>query len=192
MSQDRPVIPPEVSEELTEKAEALTEVAGKVGEQAGALAADAGQQVRDLFGETKRQLRDVAVQERDRLGVVLDEFTRELEVMRRSGTGGYASQLTDMLLSKARTLKSSVATSDPDTMVHGVQRYARQKPGTFIGGAVVLGFVVGRMARAATSSSSAATSSREQVDDLDLRNEEIAVVPLDFPASASSEWVSRS
>ena len=67
--------------------------------------------------------------------------------MRRAGTGGYASQLADMVLEKARAMQSSIRDAEPEHMLDGVQRYARTSPGMFLSGAAILGFALGRMTR---------------------------------------------
>lgn len=143
-----------------------TSVLSTAGQEAGALAADAADQARDLWQDARQQLADVTIQERDRLGDFLESFTGELQGMRAAGTGGYATQMVDAVLMKARALQESVRETEPEEMVAGVQRYARMKPGMFLGGALVLGFTVGRvtrtMAKAASGSAGPVTQSRAE------------------------------
>lgn len=139
--------------------EAAKEVLATAGHEASALASEAAEQARDLLQAAKEQVRETTIQERDRFSRVLEEFTTELSSMRNAGTGGYATQLADMVLQRARALQSAIRDTEPEQMLGGVQDYARRSPGMFLSGAAALGFALGRMTRSAATGQASGSAS---------------------------------
>ncbi|WP_165985082.1 hypothetical protein [Streptomyces sp. YIM 98790] len=137
-----------------------TAAAGRAGQAADEVAATASQQAGAVAGETRRQAGEAAQDLRKR---VADEGRGQVE--RLAGTvRQWADDLDGMARnapddSPARTLAAQAAEgghraaeyldrNGVQGLIGDLQDFARRRPGAFLGGALVAGLVVGRMAKA--------------------------------------------
>lgn len=72
------------------------------------------------------------------------------------GTPGLASDLARQASGRARTLGDHLESREPSELLDDVRRFARQRPDTFLLGALAAGVVVGRLARGAADGIAAA------------------------------------
>jgi len=141
--------------ELTETA---GETAGSVRRAASNLAETAKQQAGDVVGEAAAQTRGVVADARHRL---TDEVHSQNERL-AGGIRQVADQLTEMaggqgdstarmlvqrLGEGGRQVADYLERNGPEGVLTEVQEFARRRPGVFLLGAALTGFVVGRLGK---------------------------------------------
>lgn len=141
----------EVKDTATEKA---TEVKDTATAGAAAVAQEAKTKAMDVFGQTKQQLTQEANTQGQRLASSLQDVSRQLSTMAQGGEAGpvqdLASQAADALGSFANRLQGG----GTDGLLRDLSGLARRKPGAFLLGAGVAGFVVTRLVRNGAMNSS--------------------------------------
>jgi F0F1-type ATP synthase membrane subunit b/b' len=134
-------------------------VAGVAAGEVQSVAAEAGQQVRsvvdDAMQQAKGQLDDQSRQQKDRLAGTLATFGDDLSRMSETGSGLVADVAAEVG-DRARSLSRQLDQREPSELMDDVRRFARQRPGTFLLGAVAAGVVVGRLLRGAKDAVEAA------------------------------------
>ncbi|MDA8392022.1 MAG: hypothetical protein M0Z87_04310 [Actinomycetota bacterium] len=73
---------------------------------------------------------------------------------------GQVAAVAGQLVGQLRTMSETVESRGLDGSVEEIRRFARRRPTTFLLGATVLGFGLGRLARSAASSQSAGPADR--------------------------------
>jgi hypothetical protein len=125
-------------------------VAGVAASEAKDVAAEAVQQARsvvdDAMSQVRGQLDDQGRQQKDRLAGTVGTFGDDLQRMAEGGSG-LAAELAQELSQRARSLSRRLDQSEPAELLDDVRRFARQRPGTFLLGALAAGVVVGRLVR---------------------------------------------
>lgn len=125
-------------------------VAGVAGDEAKLVADEAKSQARGLMEEALTQVDDQTRTQRDRLVDTLRTVGEDLEKMASHGTeSGLASDLASQGASRAHALGRHLEGREPSELLDDVRRFARNRPGTFLLGALAAGVVVGRFARGA-------------------------------------------
>jgi hypothetical protein len=129
------------------------EMAGTVKEQAAQVADDVKQQGRQMVDRTKDRMREQgdtqARQVAKSLHTLADEGRaladgRPLEA---GPVADYVRQASDRIQSVAQRVEERGATG----MVEDLERFGRRRPGMFLAGAAVAGFLVGRVVRSAAA-----------------------------------------
>jgi hypothetical protein len=114
------------------------------------VASQAAQEARgvvdDAMTQVRGQLDDQGRQQKDRLAGTLTTFGDDLERMAESGSG-MAADLARQGADKARALSRHLDLREPGELLDDVRSFARQRPGTFLLGALAAGVVVGRLVR---------------------------------------------
>jgi hypothetical protein len=150
----------ETREVAADAAERGKEVTAAVQEQAGAVvheaaeqarrvAAEAKTQVRYVAEDAKMQLRGQAETQASRLADGLERFQQQGQALLagdRDGAGQLADY-ADRALASVGQLTYQLRSRSVDDLVGDLRRYAQRRPGAFLAGAAVLGFVAGRMLR---------------------------------------------
>jgi hypothetical protein len=125
-------------------------VAGVAASEAQSVAAEAKEQVRsvvgDAVGQARGQLDDQSRQQKDKLAGTLSTFGDDLSRMSEQGSG-LAAQVADEVAERARSLSRHLDGREPSELLDDVRRFARQRPGTFLLGALAAGVVAGRLLR---------------------------------------------
>jgi len=125
-------------------------VAGVAASEAQGVAAEVGHQARSVVDsavvEAKGQLDDQSRQQKDRLAGTLATFGDDLNRMSESGSG-LAADLAHEAADHARSLSRHLDGREPSELLDDVRRFARQRPGTFLLGALAAGVVAGRLLR---------------------------------------------
>jgi len=149
-------------------------VAGVAASEAKGVAAEAAQQARsvvdDAVGEVRGQLDDQGRQQKDRLAGTLAMFGDDLGRMSETGSG-LAADLAQEVADRAHSLSRHLDHREPGELLDDVRRFARQRPGTFLLGALAAGVVAGRLLR----------STKDAVEAAELRG-----TPRVTPASPGS------
>lgn len=129
-------------------------VAGVAGEEARKVAAEAKSQARGLLDEARGQLDDQTRSQRDRLVTTLQSVSDDLESMASQGSDqGIAGDLARQAGQRARALGQHLDGREPADLLGDVRRFARDRPGVFLVGALAAGVVAGRLARGARDAS---------------------------------------
>jgi hypothetical protein len=149
----------DVKESAKEKA---ADVAGTAKEQAGQVTAEAQRQAKDLLQQGRSQVRGQARQQTQRVAGSLHTLADELRGMAegRNEAPGVATDLAREASDRIKQFASRLDDRDPAELLDEVRRFARQRPGTFLGIAAVAGVVAGRLTRGVKDASSGGDSSR--------------------------------
>lgn len=120
-------------------------------QQAGEVAAEAKSQARALVDQTREQLASQGAEQQQRAATGLRSVADEITSMinGEGGTSGLASDLARQLSERVQGVADYIEQHEPHDLLQEVQRFARQRPGTFLAAAGVLGFIGGRMTRGA-------------------------------------------
>ena len=134
-------------------------VAAVVGEEAQNVADQAKDQVRQLLDETFGQVNEQSRTQLDRLVGALKGVSTDLQSMASSADSGLATQLTQQVAERARSLSTHLDGREPSDVLDDVRQFARHRPAVFLLGALSAGVVVGRLARGAKQAHGQDTSS---------------------------------
>ncbi|MDT4922115.1 MAG: hypothetical protein QOI15_3017 [Pseudonocardiales bacterium] len=130
--------------------QAVGEVAQSATERAVEVKDEAVRQARDLAGEARSQLAGQATQQHRALVDNLRNLSGELDRMSRSSDeSGIATELASRAQQHTSTLADWLDSREPTQILGEVRDFARQRPGTFLIGALAAGVVAGRLARGA-------------------------------------------
>ncbi|MFJ6797121.1 hypothetical protein [Streptomyces sp. NPDC091268] len=132
------------------------EVGGTAKEQAANLAGEATAQARNLVGDLRNQLQGQARTQTQSLAENVRRLAQELRDMSEGGNpdssmAGAARQVAD----KGNQVAARLEERGPDGLVSDLQNFARRRPGTFLAGAAVAGFLVGRAGKEVSAAGSA-------------------------------------
>jgi hypothetical protein len=126
------------------------DVATTTSEEAKAVAEDAREQARRLVDQSREQLRAQASDQTTRLAGTLRDIGDQLHDMAR-GEGapqGFVSDVTNQLAATAHRTSARLEVDGLDGAIADVKRFARNRPGVFLLGALGAGFAIGRLAKA--------------------------------------------
>jgi cell division septum initiation protein DivIVA len=129
--------------------EQAANVASAAGEQARAVASDAKQQARQIVDNGRQQLRSQAGEQTQRAASSLRDLGDQLQKM-ASGQGGAEGPAVDLARQAAdgvQRFADSLENRRPEDLLEDVKRFARQRPGVFVLGALGAGFLAGRVLR---------------------------------------------
>ncbi|MFE5488935.1 hypothetical protein ACFQ7Z_03035 [Streptomyces virginiae] len=132
------------------------EVGGTAREQAAHVVGEATTQARDLVGELRTQLTGQAETQTQRLAQNVRRLSEELRELGENGKPestmvGVARQIAD----GGREMADHVEKRGPEGLVTDLQNFARRRPGVFLAGAALAGFVVARAGKGVSAAASA-------------------------------------
>jgi hypothetical protein len=137
-------------------------VAGVAKDEAATVASEAASQARSVANGV---LRDVTSQvgeqsrtQQDRLGSTLRSLGDDLEKMAAQADTGLAGDLAREAADRARSASEHLQGREPAELLDDVRRFARQRPGTFLLGALGAGVVAGRLLRGTKDGAEAAAA----------------------------------
>jgi len=117
-------------------------------DEAKNVAQETGQQAKELWQQTRSQLMEQSAQQQTRVADGLRSLSEELSGMARgSEQQGVASDLAHQASQRMGDVASWLDQRDPGSLVSEVKQFARQRPGTFLAAAAVVGLVGGRLSR---------------------------------------------
>ncbi|MGI5358187.1 hypothetical protein ACQI4E_23120 [Streptomyces sp. CA-252508] len=142
-----------------------SEVAGTAKEQAAGVTHEATAQARDLVGELRDQLRDQAQSQTQRLAENVRRLSDELRDMSEngkpdSGVGGVVRKISD----GGHQVAGRLEQRGPEGLVGDLQDFARRRPGVFLAGAALAGFVVARAGKGVSAAGSSGSTGAGQQD----------------------------
>jgi hypothetical protein len=164
--------------------EQAASVASTAGEQARVVVTDAKQQARRLVDDGRRQVREQAGQQTARAASSLRGLGDQLQRM-ASGQGspeGPAADIARQAAGTVQRLADSLQNRSPEQLLADTRRFARQRPGVFVLGALGAGFLAGRLLRAATDDDDTGVSSQGYARPDGLVSGPGAIDPLGSPA----------
>jgi hypothetical protein len=131
-----------------------SEVASTATEQAKAVASDATAQARHFVETSRQQLRDQAGEQASRAASSLRDLGDQLRRMAagQSPGEGPAVDLTRQAADGVQRVADSLDSRRPEELLDDVKRFARQRPGLFVLGALGAGFLAGRLLRSVDTS----------------------------------------
>jgi hypothetical protein len=125
-------------------------VAGVATEEAKGVAGEAAHRARgvvdDAVTQVRGQLDDQGRHQKERLAGTVGTFGDDLGRMAENGSG-LAADVAQEVAERARSLSRHLDAREPGELLDDVRRFARQRPGTFLLGALAAGVVVGRLVR---------------------------------------------
>lgn len=149
--------PPSTAEAAKDKAadvaasatQSVGEVADQAKDKAAEVAVTAADQLSSVVGTARQELRSKAADEASNLGQRLEEIAEELRAMGQASTehGGIAANVVCGVADQVDRSARRLSEGDLESAVEDVKRFARNRPGTFLLGAVGAGFAVGRLLR---------------------------------------------
>jgi hypothetical protein len=127
-----------------------SDVATTTSQEAKAVAEDAREQARRLVDQSRDQLRAQASDQTTRLAGSLRDIGDQLHDMARGEAApeGFVSDLTNQLAATAHRTSARLEVGGFDGAISDVKRFARNRPGVFLLGALGAGFAIGRLAKA--------------------------------------------
>ncbi|WP_114423883.1 hypothetical protein [Nocardioides houyundeii] len=128
-------------------------LAGTTKDEVRSVAEEAKTQARNVMGDARTMVDEQSRTGRDRLVETARTFGQDLEEMADNGPGGMAGDLARQVAGKARELGDRLDGREPSEILEDVRSFARERPGTFLLGALAAGLVFGRVARGAKDAS---------------------------------------
>jgi hypothetical protein len=128
--------------------QAAGEVASTAADKAKDVAQETKQQARNVLGQAQDQLKQQTAAQHQSLVSNLHAIGDQLGSMaHNSDQSGYATDLVSQAGDRVHSAASFLESRQPSELVDELRRFARQKPGTFILGALAAGVVAGRLTR---------------------------------------------
>ncbi len=124
-------------------------VAGTAKEQTAQVASDAVDAAKNVAHDVMGSITDAAREhggaQRDNLVTTLSALGDDLSSMADQAPAGLAGSMTRQAADQARSLTHRLEGRDPAEILDDVRRFARQRPGLFLLGALGAGVVAGRL-----------------------------------------------
>jgi hypothetical protein len=144
--QDKPVV------------EATKEVAQSAKDHVSEVGGEVAQQTRNIAGQVRERLTGEARSQNDKLASGLRQLADDLGQM-GNGNGSTAATVVQQLSDGSRRAASYLEEYGPDGLLREAQDFARRRPGAFLLGAAVAGFVAGRLGKGLLASPSTSSAS---------------------------------
>ncbi|MEV5431050.1 hypothetical protein [Streptomyces sp. NPDC052701] len=136
--------------------QAATEVAGTAADQARAVVGEARQQAGTVVGDLRSRAVDEAEEQARRVAGALRNWAQDLSGLADKAQGDSpARSLVTQAADRGNRVADYLEKQGVEGLVSDVQDFARRRPGAFLGGALLAGLAVGRLAKAAGSASRA-------------------------------------
>jgi len=139
--------------------EKAAEAAGTARARAGDVAGEASSRARDVAGELRDQLQGQAQTQTQRLAQNVRRLADDLGDMGRSGKeGSPATNAVRQIADHGRDVAARLENRGPQGLVNDLQDFARRRPGAFLAGAALAGFVTARLGKGVKSAGGGSTS----------------------------------
>ncbi|MFJ4618381.1 hypothetical protein [Streptomyces sp. NPDC088812] len=144
----------EASATAEQAKQAATQVAGTAAEQARTVVGEARQQAGTAIDDLRSRAMDEAEGQTRRAADALRQWAKDLSGLADNAEDDSpARSLAAQAAAKGQRAADYLEEQGLEGLVADVQRFARRRPGTFLGGALLAGLAVGRLAKAAGSAS---------------------------------------
>lgn len=129
-------------------AQAGQHVAGVAKEQASQVVGEAGQQIKDLVAQAQTQASQQTAAQQEKLVAGLRSLSDELfGLSQGEQKPGVATDLVRQAGERTSALAGWLDGREPSALLNDVSTFARRRPGAFLGIAVSLGLLAGRLTR---------------------------------------------
>jgi uncharacterized phage infection (PIP) family protein YhgE len=128
-------------------------VASTAAEEAKAVASEAAGEAKDLLADARQQLRAQADEQSEKVASLVGDIGSQLRTMADAGDAGAAKDLVATFADQAEQMSRRLGDGGLDRTLEDARRLARNRPGLFLAGAALAGFVAARVARAADTDS---------------------------------------
>lgn len=166
------------------------EVGGTAKEQATKVVGEASAQARDLVGELRTQLTGQAESQTQRLAENVRRLSQELREMGENGKpDSTMADVARQIADGGHQVAAHMEKRGPEGLVSDLQNFARRRPGVFLAGAALAGFVVARAGKGVSAAASAEHDGGSGVRAVPAADRPRAVPgagSADFPATGRS------
>jgi hypothetical protein len=177
-NQTRETVQHEAGQTAEHARTAARDVAETAGEQARQVTREAGEQARRVVEDARERLSGEFDSQTGRAASGLRQWADELERMADAGADGSSMRTAVRQLSDGgRQAADYLDEHGVGGVVERVGEFARRRPGTFLIGAAVGGFLAGRLAKATVSAGGPPTASRADEGDRPAATATSAPVP---------------
>ncbi|MFI1371679.1 hypothetical protein ACH4UY_06655 [Streptomyces longwoodensis] len=143
--------------------EAAGQVASTAAQQAKTVADEVRNQAGSVVGDLRGRVMDEAEGQTKRAAGVLRQWAHDLAELADGAPGDTpARSLTAQLADRGHRAADYVDRHGVEGIVGDVQRFARRRPGLFLGGALVAGLVAGRLGKSASRAAQSSGGGQEQ------------------------------
>jgi hypothetical protein len=126
-----------------------TSVASSAADEAKAVAAEAKAEAKNLVEDARQQLRTQADEQSAKVAALVGDIAGQLRRMADAGESGTARDLVSGVADQAQQLSQRLGDGGLDRTLADARRLARNRPGMFLAGAALAGFVAARVVRMA-------------------------------------------
>jgi hypothetical protein len=135
--------------------QAAGEVAGTGAEQAKAVAGEARQQAGSAIHDLRQRVMEEGQGQADRLAGTVRQWSDDLAGLAQNAPGDSpARSLAAQAADQGHRAADYLDKNGVEGLVGDLQDFARRRPGAFLGGAVLAGLAVGRLAKAGKAAQS--------------------------------------
>jgi hypothetical protein len=124
-------------------------VASTAATEAKAVASEAAAEAKDVLTDARQQLRSQAEEQSAKVAAVVGDIGAQLRKMAAAGESGPAKDVVAGVADQAQQMSQRLADGGLDRTLADARRLARNRPGLFLAGAALAGFVAARVVRAA-------------------------------------------
>lgn len=151
----------------------VSDVAQEAGEQAREVAGKAKDQARDFVDQASSEVRTRANEQAERAAAGLEQLASRVQAL-VAGRPEDAGPLRDYAVEagqRAQRAAEQLRARGADGVLDDMRSFARRRPGAFLAGAAVAGFMVGRLVKAQRANASDPVSSRSPDGSRDGRSQ---------------------
>ncbi len=150
----------------------VEQVVRHAGEEAGSVVDTARREVRDVVDEAASAIRQEADQRTRQAGNALHDLGRDLhEMAEGQQSRSTASEYVDAIANTVDRLADQLEEGGSEGMLTAIRSTASRRPGAFVSGSALAGFVVGRMIRNGDRPDPGSPDRDDRPEEIDLRTD---------------------
>ena len=128
-------------------------VASSAASEAKSVASDAAAEAKYALSDARQQLRGQAEEQSAKVASTLGDLGGQLRRMAEAGESGTARDVISSVADRAEQMSQRLRDGGLDRTLEDARRFARNRPGMFLAGAALAGFVAARVVRVADTDS---------------------------------------
>jgi len=122
-------------------------VASSAATEAKAVASEATTEAKNVLTDVRQQLRSQAEEQSGKVAALVGDISAQLQKMAAAGEPGPAKDIVAGFADQAEQMSRRLGDGGLDRTLGDARRLARNRPGLFLAGAAMAGFVAARVAR---------------------------------------------